>query len=394
MKICMVSHSFLPTIGGAELVVHNLSKHLTMSGEDVYVFTHLKNDNTTFQSNYNIQYYPRTPKEIAQGYTFAIALFLLKRKYNFDLIHVHVAKIGYYATKIKKLLKIPIVITTHGRDIQKYQEIGYGFRLDPKWNKRIEYALKNADLVTAIGSSTNKEYLKIGIPKERIADIPNGVDFKRFNEPYQNIREILGLSQDIKIVLAVGRYDLKKGYEYLIKAIPSILEKYEKVKFLLIGKRLSALKPLIQELSIESDVIILEQQAFNKNDASIIDLNKIPNDTLLSAYKSADVFVSPSLIEGFALVIIEAMVCGLPIVATNVPGNEDAIVNQKNGFLVPPMSPSALSEKIVEVLNNDRKRVYLGENSIEMSRQYDWIKISNEYLYQYKKLIKPYGKKY
>jgi glycosyltransferase involved in cell wall biosynthesis len=389
----MVSHSFLPTIGGAELVVHNLSKHLAKSGEDVFVFTHHKKDKTTFQSNYNIQYYPRTPKEIAQGYTFAISLLLMKIKLNFNLIHVHVAKIGYYATKIKRLLNVPIVITTHGRDIQKYHEIGYGFRLDPKWNRRIEYALKNADLVTAIGSSTNREYLNMGISRERIADIPNGVDFKRFNEPHQNIREILGLSEDTKIVLGVGRYDQKKGYEYLISAIPSICKNVSKVKFLLIGKGLSILKPLIQEMSIQQHVITIEQQSFNKNDSSIIDLNKIPNDTLLSAYKSADVFVSPSLIEGFALVIIEAMACGLPIVATNVPGNEDAIVNEKNGFLVPPMKPGALSEKIIEVLNNDRRRVSFGENSKEMSRQYDWEKISNEYLSQYKKLIKQYGEK-
>ncbi len=394
MKICVVSHSFFPTIGGAELVVHHLSKHMTMIGEDVVVFTHHRKYNTLIKSNYNVKFYPRTPKEFVQGYIFATSLFILQRRFNFDLVNVHVAKMGYYATKIKRILKVPIVITTHGRDIQKFPEIGYGFRLDPIWNERIEYALKNADLVTAIGSSTKNEYLKIGVPIERIAYIPNGVDLKRFKETHQNIRKILKLANNTKIVLAVGRYDVKKGYEYLIKAIPEVTKEYMNVKFLLIGKGLNILQPLIKKLSIEPYVIILEQQKFNKNKSSIINLNKIPNDILLSAYKSSDVFVSPSLIEGFALVLIEAMASGLPIIATNVPGNEDAIINGKNGFFVPPKSPKALALKILEVLNNDKNRINLGKNSSEMSRQYDWIKITNKYLVQYKKLINLNERKY
>jgi glycosyltransferase involved in cell wall biosynthesis len=387
MKICIVSHSFFPTIGGAELVVHNLAKHMTLIGEKVVVFTNHKNRDPLFKSIYKVKYYPRTPKKILQGFFFCINLILLQKMNSFDLIHVHVADMGYYVALVNKILKVPIVITTHGRDIQKYPEIGYGYRLDPSLNRKIEFALKNADLVTAIGSSTKKEYLKIGVQEEKIAYIPNGVDLKRFGESYQDIRKILKLRENIKIILTVGRYDKKKGYEYLIKAIPQIIKNNENIKFLFIGKGLDILKPLIRKLSVEKFVIILEQQKFNKTTDSKINFNKIPNDILLSAYKSADIFVSPSLIEGFALVIIEAMASGLPIIATNVSGNEDAVVNEKNGILVPPKSPKDLSSKITRLLENERKIIELGRNSLKLSKQYDWINITNQYLSQYKKIL-------
>jgi glycosyltransferase involved in cell wall biosynthesis len=394
MKICVVSHSFFPTIGGAELVVHHLSKHMTIMGEEVIVFTHHKNFCSSFQFNYNVKYYPRVPKEILQGFIFSLFLILIQKRNHFDIIHVHVAKMGYYAAKIKKILKTPIVITTHGRDLQKFPEIGYGFRLDPRWNKRIEYALKNADLVTAIGSSTRQEYLKIGVQKNRIADIPNGVDLKRFQASSQNIRKILNLPADMKIVLVVGRYDIKKGFEYLIRAIPEVIKKQSNVKFLFIGKDLNILRPLIQKLLINPYIIVLEQQTFNQKESSIINLDKIPNDILLSAYKSSDVFVSPSLIEGFALVIIEAMASGLPIVATNVSGNEDAIINGKNGILVPSRNPKELAAKIIEILQNNEMQKHLAKNAIEMSSNYDWKIITNKYLAQYKRLMTLYDKKH
>lgn len=391
MRICLATSTFLPTIGGAEIAIHHLSNALTQMGEEVVIFAPKNKSLRNFNLGYKIESYPMMyrGKKYIQGYIFATYLIIIQKRYKFDIIHVHKAKMGYYATKIKKLLKVPIIITTHGGDIQKYYEINYGDRLDPFWNKRIEYAIKNADLLTAIGSSTRRDYLDIGVKEGMIIDNPNGVDLNRFNASCKDIRDILGLSKDIKILLAVGRYHIKKGYEYLIKAMPNIISQYKNVKCLIIGNGLDILRKMINDLNVKEHIILLDQQSFNHSEnSSIIDLNKLPNDILLSAYKSSDIYVSSSLIEGFALTLVEAMAAGLPLVATNVPGNEDAVIDGGNGFLVPAKDPKSLAEKIITLLNNDSLKAELGARSRYLAKKYDWKLIASQYLTQYKRLIR------
>jgi len=388
MKICLVSHSFLPKIGGAELAVHYLAEELTKIGEKVIVLASTRKLRKQFDSNYKVAYYPLMPRGYLQGYIFAIFMFFLHRRYRFDVIHFHKAQMGYFGTKIKGLINVPIIITTHGEDIQRYYEINYGDRLDPIWNKRIEYAITNADILTAIGSSTRRDYVEIGVAENKIVSIPNGVNLRRFNDTYQDIRSLYGLPKDVKILLSVGRYHVKKGYEYLLKAMPYIIAEYRKVKLIIIGSRLHILNNLKMELNLEEYVIFLGQQSFNYNkDKSQIDLAKIPNDTLLSAYKSSDIYVSSSLIEGFSLVLVEAMAAGLPIVATNVPGNEDGVIDGENGFLVESKDPEALANNIVRLLKNDRLREKLGKKSKGLAKRYDWESITQEYLESYRLLI-------
>lgn len=391
MKICVTSHTFLPTIGGAELAMHHLSRALTQMGEEVVVFAPGNNLVRKFITDYKIKFYPLIPKgkKYFQGYIFAANLYFLQKRYKFDLIHVHKAEMGYYATKIRKLLKVPIIITTHGGDIQSYPEINYGERLNPVLNKRIEYSIKNADLLTAISCSTRKHYLDIGVMQSKIVDIPNGVDINRFDDKCHDFHDLLSLPKDTKLLLTVGRYHIVKGYEYLIKAMPYIINQYKNVKSVIIGKRLNILKKLIRELGIEEYVILLDQQSFNlSQDNHKINLNYIPNDELLSAYKSSDIYVSSSLIEGFPLTMVEAMAAGLPLVATDVPGNKDAVVDGENGFLVPSKDPKALANKITKLLKNSNLRIKLSARSKELAKKYDWHIITNQYLKQYKRLVR------
>ena len=212
LKICLVSPSFLPSTGGAELAVHHIAMHLKEIVDKVVVFTQASRFGQKYDLNYEVRFYPKIPKGYLKGYIFALYLILLQKTYKFDLIHIHKAQMGYYAIKLIKLLNIPIIITTHGGDIQIYPEINYGDRLDPFWNKRIEYAVKNADLVTAISTATKKQYLDIGVFDNRIINIPNGVVCERFNDACPDVREMLGLSKDAKLLLTVGNYRRVKGY--------------------------------------------------------------------------------------------------------------------------------------------------------------------------------------
>ncbi len=394
MKICLVSHSFLPTIGGAELVVHHLATYLSKKGHEVVVFTHKKNQEAKFKTDYRIACYPRTPEKYVrflQGYIFMIFLLSFNRREKFDIIHVHVAKMAFYALKIKKFIGTPIIVTTHGGDIQKYPSINYGARLDPFWSSKIEYAIRNADLLTSIGSSTRREYEVIGAQSTKIVDIPNGVDYKRFKSEYEDVRGILNLDPGAKLLLSVGRYHPKKGYEYLVEAMPQIVSNCENVKCLIVGKRLNTLKPLIKQKGVQDYIKLVEEQAFNPSSNAVIDLKKMPNDFLYNIYRSSDLYISTSLIEGFALTIIEAMAAGLPIVATQVEGNEDAVKNGQNGLFIPPKNSEALAKRVIELVNNDTQRAVYAKKSKELSKKYDWKDIAHAYLSAYKNLKEEYA---
>lgn len=266
----------------------------------------------------------------------------------------------------------------------------YGKRLIPKWDRRIKYAARHADLLTAISPSTRREYIKIGIPETKIGDIPNGVNLKRFKTKHEDIRKILAIPGETKILLSVGRYHIVKGYEYLIGALPKVVRYNKNFKCLIIGKRLEILKPLIKKLSIENFVILVHEQLFNAGEDCTLDLEKIPNDLLLSAYKSSNIYISSSLIEGFALSLVEAMAAGLPIIATNGPGNKDAIVDGVNGILVPPKDPKLLADAIITLLSDCNLRQQLGATARELAKQYDWRIIADQYFTAYKSLISGY----
>lgn len=389
MKICLVSHSFLPEqIGGAELTVHHLARQFANRGHETTVLTNSSYKSEKFHPNYTMRYYPKTPKAFLQGQIFAMYLLILQLRKKFDLIHFHKAYMAYYATKIRHLLKVPIIVTSHGGDIQTCPEINYGKRLDAAWDNRIQYTIRNADLLTAIGSSTRKEYMAIGAKKENIVDIPNGVDLERFNADCQDIRDVLDLPKDIRIILTVGRHIPAKGYEYLIEAMAYIKDQYQNVKCLMVGRELNELINTINRFDVSKYVILLDQQSFNSlGNGSQIDHDRLPNDTLLACYKSSDIYVSASLIEGFPLVVVESMAAGLPIVATKVPGNEDAVAHGGNGFLVAAKDPKTLAEKIVTLLKNEKLKDKFGRRSKKLAKNYDWDLIVSKYLVQYSLLL-------
>ncbi|GFP32963.1 hypothetical protein HKBW3S42_01274, partial [Candidatus Hakubella thermalkaliphila] len=98
----------------------------------------------------------------------------------------------------------------------------------------------------------------------------------------------------------------------------------------------------------------------------------LPQEDLVSAYLSSDIFVSPSLIEGFALVLPEALAAGLPVVATDVPGNRDAIVDGYNGLIARARDPQDLAEKILVLLEDEDRRMRMSANARKSSLRYDW----------------------
>ena len=114
-------------------------------------------------------------------------------------------------------------------------------------------------------------------------------------------------------------------------------------------------------------------------------LGQVSKEKLVKLYQDAALFVFPSYHEGLPTALLEAMSCGLPIVATDVRGNRDLISNRKNGILVPPRDPKKLAEAISLLLGDERLRITYGRNArISIEQNYTWDEISNKVLKCYK----------
>ena len=111
-------------------------------------------------------------------------------------------------------------------------------------------------------------------------------------------------------------------------------------------------------------------------------------NTKVDYFNSADIFILPSLSECFPIVNLEAMACGIPIVASKIGGVPDAVKEGENGLLVPPLNKNALSDAIIYLLENEDIREKFGENGRENIKDYSWERIAERTEKVYENLIK------
>lgn len=196
------------------------------------------------------------------------------------------------------------------------------------------------------------------ILKKRALYIPNALDLSRFQFS-ENIMlsDILSFLQPSgPLVGTVGRLVEGKGYEVLLEAAKLVLERIPNVMFLLVGDGDAAkiLKKKSVELGIDRKVVFVGSRL----DVEIL-------------IKCMDVIVIPSFWEGLSTVALESMASGVPVIATDIPGNREIIKNLVNGILVPPGNPSKLAETIVTILYDSDLRRHLAANALRTVRLFD-----------------------
>ena len=296
------------------------------------------------------------------------------RRCGVEVVNCHgVDYAGTIARYGKKWFRFPLVMTPHGLDIQRIPEIGYGLRLNPRWDRLITRNLRSADYVTAISRSVREELNMVD--PTRVVDLPNGIHVARFSSPRSEyLRRELAIEPNKKIVLSVGRNHIKKGYEYGIRAISTLVRGYGMldVHYVIIGCGVSTHAALVTECRLAERVSLMEQ---------------IPQEKLIECYKSADMFFSPSVIEGLSLVSIEALAAGLPLVVTNVPGNNDVVQKNGCGIIVKDRDVADMAAGLFALLTDNARRASLAEKSVRSAAEYDWPAIARRYVSIYQRAI-------
>jgi glycogen(starch) synthase len=367
LRICLFGGTFLPHIGGSELSLHHLAKGFQQRGHrPVVLVPSIKGDLSAWHIDYPVHHYP-----------LARPLFLLieKLRSRFDILYVNgIYPGGYYAAKLKKLLAVPLVISCPGGDIQTIPELGVGKRLNPKVDQRVHWTVHEADALFAIVPSIRKELESLGVPQERLFDVPHGSDVDRFKD-IQSIRSLFPVPEDHKIVILLGRNHVKKGYPDFIRAMPEIARRYPKVSAIIVGRATNGLRPLVEELAVQNHVILSPPFAWDEYPRLLV---------------GSDIYISPSLGEGFSLALADAMAAGVPQVVCDVEGCRDVVRNNETGIVVPKSDPVAMADAVVRLLEDGDLRRRMSQTSQRIAQGFSWDVIIDRHLEIYRQLISSY----
>jgi glycosyltransferase involved in cell wall biosynthesis len=278
-----------------------------------------------------------------------------------DIVHAlgPISSVNY----IKKL-GIPVVTHFHHfESIKEPIELLY----KPFHHLLEKNAYNNSDLVfTPSISSKNDLIEKFHIKKEHIYVIPHGIDQKKFY-PTKSEKQ-----QDFKL-LYVGNLEKRKGIYYLIEAMRLVVKRHKNIKLFLVGKG-----PQKEELELHISNLQLDKY--------IKLCGFLDDDNLLKCYQSSDLFVFPSLMEGFGFVLLEAMACGTPVISTNVSAIPEVVGD--SGILVSPENSEDLSKAIIFLLENEDQRNILSVKSLDRIKVlFSWENIVSLYIDKYTECI-------
>ena len=250
-----------------------------------------------------------------------------------DIVHTHLWTASFWGRIAARIAHVSVVIVTeHNLDTWK----GIFHRLSDR------FLSLWTDKIIAVSQSVKRFYVeKIGISQGKIEVIYNGIEIDKFKSEIRNSKF------DGPTTLAIiGRLVEQKGHRYLFEALSSLNGKY-RVKLMVVGDGpiKDNLQSTVAALQLEDKVVF---SGF-RNDVSQI-------------LKSVDILVIPSLREGLPIIALEAMAAGVPVVATNVGGNSEVVIDGVTGLIVEPKNPSALANAISSLAQDRNYAFQLGVN--------------------------------
>ena len=353
MKVCQLTNvgftlnKFLLPLIDAQIA--NGDEVVAVCAEDEYV-EGLRND------DYRVETLSITRGMNPLKHLYSIwVIFWFLRREKFDLVHVHTPVAALLGRIAARLCGVSLVV---------YTAHGFYFHDDMPSIKRAffvgleRFAGRFTDLLFTQSSEDEKAAVAERImPKDRVFTIGNGVDVNRFNtggdlvgKDSGSIRNEFGISDDHFVIGMVGRQVQEKGILELLEAARILVDKYDDISFILVGDRLN------------SDHAASVEAAINQTKAALgerLILTGMRSDTpeLLSAM---DLFTLPSWREGMPRTIIEAMMMALPVVATNIRGSREEVVDGETGLLVPLRDPHALTKAIEQLYKDKEKAKVMG----------------------------------
>jgi len=304
-------------------------------------------------------------KGVVAKFLFVLSFFLKNIFFRPDInicAHINYSPLGLFA---KKIFRREYIVCTHGVDVW---EIGGFLKMK---------AMREARLITTVAEYTRDKMLKqIPEAKNKIYLLYNPIDGETFvpKKKSRNLIERYGL-ENKKVIFTISRLseiEGYKGYDRVIEAMPEILKVFPNAVYLLggTGGDVPRVERLIEKLGLGEHVIMA---------------GFIPDEEVLDHYNLADVFTMPSTTEGAPAVFVEALSCGIPVIAGNVDGSSTPLQGGKVGLLINPESIEEIAKSIISVLSGKIDRnllnpTFLREETLKKFGMHHFPKRVNEAL--------------
>ena len=372
MRIAQVS-PFLPSrAGGSVVYSSNLSMHLEKRGHTVEFFA---------------SRYPRTdhrktmgndiPVQASRCYGLALGVnpmsYVLSRlmRSPVDVVHAHsyIFFTSNQAALASRLTGVPLVLHIHGATYVRQPELDKRTRAklwlkekfyDPTLGK---WTVRSADAIAAVSKFDMQKCQEVfDIDSDRIHLIPNAVDTKVFHPPATPPRG--------HIVTYIGRLEPWKGAFSLLKIARMIRKEVPDVQFKFVGDG-SVRRELMRTSGDLRD--------------SVRFLGDVNHETVASLLRSTSVLILPSFIEGLPTVCLEALASGVPVVASNIGGTSEVVIEGKTGYLRAPDDLESMSDCVVKLLRDEPLRTRMGAEGRKLVEEaYSWEHIAEltERLYE------------
>jgi len=358
MRIVLIVNLFPPKwLAGTEIATYNIAKYLAKKGNEIHVIT-LRDEMFPKREkldNFFVHRVDFKKIRLIGVISLWISILVKIKEIDPDMIHIQAISIAIPGLLSKIFLKKPYIVWGRGSDVY----------LPDKFTKLTsKMVLNNASAVIALNEDMKIKMSNI-CKKDEIVILPNGIELEKFKDIYLMEQESIK-----KTIIFVGTLKSVKGVKYLIKAMKIITEKSPDTSLLIVGdgQEKEKLETLVQELNLQN---------------SIRFAGKVTNEQIPKYMAQADLFVLPSLSEGFPLVVVEAMASGLPIVTTNVRGLPEIVQNGENGFNVEPKNPEDLAEKILLILESKDLREKMSKKNLIKANEYTWDRVVDELIKVY-----------
>lgn len=394
MRICMVTSSFPTSVQGTHgTFVFQMARHINrLSTYEVTVLAPYRSDSPLVYELDGVKikrfpyFYPHRAQILCEGagipanidsslarlqlltYSLVSTVRTLCEK-EVDVIHAHWPIPNAFGAVVREsLCKIPYINTVYGAEVYLAKRYRIGWL--------VRFLVGSSRKSIAISKATYEACVACGIPEDKLAIIPLGVDTDIFRP-----QEVLGEDLATFKIISVGRLIERKGFEYLVEAVSMLARRGYRIKLEIAGSgpRDTILRQHIERLEAQGYVELLGTRS--------------PLE-LKSLYNRADLFVLPAIIdskgdtEGLGVVYLEAMACRLPVIGTEVGGVPDLIQQGYNGLLVPQKDSQALAEAILDLMADRTKREELAWNGYRLALDmFDWRQIARRYAAVYESII-------
>ncbi len=373
-------------VGGIARVVNDLSKRLIKDGHEVTVVTYKEGNAPYYEIDKGVKVY-RVDNFMINSNNFIDWVMqlnfnmiskvgqIIAKEGKFDVIHAHDWLVAYAAKTLKEAYDMPIVSTIHATEAGRNSGIR---EPEQKYINDTEWMLTYESTEVIVNSNYMKNELQrlFGLPFEKINVVPNGVNTTTYSgiERDYEFRRRFAMDNE-KIILFMGRLVYEKGVQYLIGAMPKILEHYHDAKLVIAGKggMIDELKQQVENLGISNKVYFTGY--LNGKDVA-------------KMYKAADISVFPSTYEPFGIVALEAMLAEVPVVVSDIGGLNEIVDHRVTGMKSYCGNSNSIADSILELLfDHQLSRNIVKKAKAKVRNDYNWNKIAQDTYFTYQKAI-------